>query len=112
MFFFRARILIADQWAPNRKTLDEVASKKLDILSNDSMNPRMMARIVCMTYSMLETSGYLPVLFYSYHPTFQKEWQHLVQQAYMTYDSHEHQLLAINSLITQARKLKVCYGIK
>lgn len=112
----RARILIAEKWAPSTIAFEGAVPARSNAVSTTSAfsyeaNTRAALRALAITYHLLESSGYIPTLYATQHPRFQTEWEAQVQRVYLTLDPDEHQLLAINSVLTNMRQLKVLENI-
>lgn len=68
---------------------------------------RSSIRGMAITYSLLEHNGYLPAVYSTQHPTYRLEWEARVQRMYQSLDIDEHQLLAINNVLMEMRRLRV-----
>lgn len=63
-----------------------------------------------ITYQYLVYQQYIPAAYHTNDLNVVHEWQAKVQQVYQTLDVDEHQLLAINNVFVEMRRLRVRAG--
>lgn len=99
--------MISEKWSPTQNQQRSNIPATAATMPGISELSRSAVRTMAITYQLLEHNGYIPAVFITQHTGYRMEWQGRVQKMYQTLDADEHQLLSINNVLMEMRRLRV-----